>query len=300
MGYSNVAGDLNVLSTVSTQNLTVRGDTTHYGNISATKGFVSFGNVTAANLVVTGNFTITATNTQATNALSINNSGTATALKVVQFEGGGGGHTYNVAEFWDFTTLAMVIDPEGNVAIHANSSPGYSFTVGDGSYLTTVTSQLYTGNGSGISNLNSSNLVNPLTSLQLSNTQSNITSLGTLVNLNVSGTANIATGWFVNANVTGGLGANTAFFNLLKTNTSNTGFLNAANGAVSNLLCSNINVVTTANMAALTVTGVLLGSLITGNGSGISNQIPPTWSVTLHRLMWLRASRTLPRPTSRQ
>ena len=271
MGYSNVTGDLNVLSTTSTQNLTVRGDTTHYGNISATKGFVSFGNVTAANLVVTGNFTITATNTQATNALSINNAGTATALKVVQFEGGGGGHTYNVAEFWDFQTLAMVIDPEGNVAIHATSSPGYSLTVGDGSYLTTVTSQLYTGNGSGISNINSSNLVNPLTSLQLANTQSNITSLGTLVNLNVSGTANIATGWFTTANITGGLGANTAFFNLLKTNTSNTGFLNAANGAVSNLLCSNINVITTANMAALTVGGVLNGSLFTGNGSGISN-----------------------------
>ena len=271
MGYSNVAGDLNVLSTTSTQNLTVRGDTSLLGNLTASAGFHSFGNVTAANLVVTGNFTITATNTQATNALSINNAGTATALKVVQFEGGGGGHTYNVAEFWDFQTLAMVIDPEGNVAIHATSSPGYSLTVGDGSYLTTVTSQLYTGNGSGISNLNSSNLINPLTSLQLSNTQSNITSLGTLVNLNVSGTANISTGWFVSANVTGGLGANTAFFNVLKTNTSNTGFLNAANGAVSNLLCSNINVITTANMAALTVGGVLNGSLFTGNASGLSN-----------------------------
>ena len=271
MGYSNVAGDLNVLATTSTQNLTVRGDATHFGNLVATQGFVSLGNVSAGNLVVTGNFTITATNTQATNALSINNSGTATALKVVQFEGGGSGHTHNVAEFWDYTTLAMVIDPEGNVGIHTTSSPGYSFTVGDGSYLTTVTSQLYTGNASGLSNLNSSNLINPLTALQLSNTQSNITSVGTLVNLNVSGTANVANGWFTTANITGGLGANTAFFNVLKTNTSNTGFLNAANGAVSNLLTSNINVVTTANMAALTVTGVLVGSLITGNASGLSN-----------------------------
>jgi len=271
MGYSNVQGDLNVLSTTSTQNLTVRGDTTLSGNLTAISGFHNFGNVTAGNLVVTGNFTVTATNTQVTNSLSINNFGTTTALKVVQYEGGGAGHSYNVAEFWDFQTLAMVIDPEGNVGIHTTSSPGYSLTVGDGSYLTTVTSQLYTGNGSGISNLHSSNLVGALTSLQLSNTQSNITSLGTLVNLNVSGTANIATGWFTTANVTGGLGANTAFFNLLKTNTSNTGFLNAANGAVSNLLCANINVVTTANMAALTVTGILNGGLHIGNASGLSN-----------------------------
>jgi hypothetical protein len=271
MGYSNVQGDLNVLSTTSTQNLFVRGDATHYGNLVSTVGFATFGNLTAANLTVTGNFTITATNTQTTNSLSINNAGTSTALKVVQYEGGGPGHTHNVAEFWDFTTLAMVIDPEGNVGIHTTSSPGYSLTVGDGSYLTTVVSQLYSGNASGLSNLNSANLVNPLTSLQLSNNQSNITSLGTLVNLNVSGTANIATGFFVNANVTGGLGANTAFFNLLKTNTSNTGSLNAANGAVSNLLCSNLNVITTANMVTLTVTGVLNAGLYTGNASGLSN-----------------------------
>ena len=271
MGYSNVAGDLNVLSTTSTQNLTVRGDTVLYGNLTAAAGFHNFGNLTAANLTVTGNFTITATNTQVTNALSINNAGTSTALKVVQYEGGGPGHIYNVAEFWDFQTLAMVIDAEGNVGIHTTSSPGYSLTVGDGSYLTTVTSQLYTGNGSGLSNLTSSNLVGPLTSLQLTNTQSNITSLGTLVNLNVSGTANIATGWFTTANVTGGLGANTAFFNLLRSNVSNVGILNASNASVSNLLCSNLNVVTTANMTALTVTGILQASLLTGNASGLSN-----------------------------
>ena len=265
MGYSNVAGDLNVLSTTSTQNLTVRGDTTLYGNLTAAAGFHSFGNLTAANLTVTGNFTITATNTQVTNALSINNAGTSTALKVVQYEGGGPGHTYNVAEFWDFQTLAMVIDAEGNVGIHTTSSPGYSLTVGGGASIDALTSQLYTGNGSGISNLQSSNLVGPLTSLQLSNTQSNITSLGTLVNLNVSGTANIGTCWFTTANVTGGLGANTAFFNLLRSNISNTGALNASNASVSNLLCSNLNVITTANIAFLTA------GFLTGNASGLSN-----------------------------
>ena len=266
MGYSNVAGALNVFTSTSTQDLVVRGDALHLGNIVSTKGYATFGNVSAGNLVVTGNFTVTATNTQVTNSLSINNFGTTTALKVVQFEGGGPGHTHNVAEFWDYQTLAMVIDPEGNVGIHTTSSPGYSLTVGGGASVDALSSQLYTGNASGLSNLNSANLVGPLTSLQLSNTQSNITSLGTLVNLNVSGT-----GFFVNANVTGGLGANTAFFNLLKTNTSNTGSLNAANGAVSNLLCSNLNVITTANMVTLTVTGVLNGGLYIGNASGLSN-----------------------------
>jgi len=271
MGYSNVAGALNVFTSTSTQDLVVRGDALHLGNIVSTKGFATFGNLSAGNLVVTGNFTVTATNTQVTNSLSINNFGTTTALKVVQFEGGGPGHTHNVAEFWDFTTLAMVIDPEGNVGIHTTSSPGYSLTVGGGASVDALSSQLYTGNAYGLSNLNSANLINPLTSLQLSNTQSNITSLGTLVNLNVSGTANVANGFFTTANVTGGLGANTAFFNLLKTNTSNTGSLNAANGAVSNLLCSNLNVITTANMVTLTVTGVLNGGLYIGNASGLSN-----------------------------
>jgi hypothetical protein len=271
MGYSNVQGALNVLSSTSTQDLVVRGDTVHLGNLTAAAGYHNFGNLTAANLTVTGNFTITATNTQTTNSLTITNAETATALKVIQNETGLGGLVHNVAEFYDGALLAMVIDPFGNVGIHVTSSPGYSMTVVGGALVDTLTSQLYFGNASGLSNLNSSNLVNPLTSLQLSNTQSNITSLGTLVNLNVSGTANIANGWFTTANVTGGLGANTAFFNLLKTNTSNTSFLNASNAAVSNLLCSNLNVLATANMSALTVTGILNGGLLTGNASGLSN-----------------------------
>ena len=85
--------------------------------------------LSVSNLLVTGNLIVTATNVQTTNALVINNNGTATALKVTQNEPGI--HTHNVAEFWDNTTLAMVIDPEGNVAIHTASSPGYALTVTD-------------------------------------------------------------------------------------------------------------------------------------------------------------------------
>ena len=138
MGYSNVQGSLNVLSSTSTQDLVVRGDALHLGNIVSTVGFATFGNVAIANLIVTGNFTITATNTQTTNALTINNAGTATALRVTQSEGGGPGHTHNVAEFWDFQTLAMVIDPEGNVGIHTTSSPGYALTVAGGAIVDTL------------------------------------------------------------------------------------------------------------------------------------------------------------------
>lgn len=107
MGYSNVAGDLNVYGTSSLSDLTVRANTIHYGSLSS-YGVGSFDKLIAANLTVTGNFSVTSTNTATTNALSVNNLSTSTALKVVQFEGGGPGHLHNVAEFWDYTTLAMV------------------------------------------------------------------------------------------------------------------------------------------------------------------------------------------------
>jgi len=255
MGYANVAGDLNVLSTTLTQNLTVRGDTTLSGNLTAPAGFHNFGNVTVGNLLVTGNFTITATNTQVTNALSINNAGTTTALKVVQYEGGGPGHIQNVAEFWDFTTLAMVIDPEGNVAIHTTSSPGYALTVAGGALVDTLTSQLYFGNAFGLSNLNSANLTGALTSLQLSNTQSNITSLGTLVNLTVSG---VLAGGLFTGNASG----------LSNINSSNlVGNVAAANVASSVTNPAQVNITSVGTLSGLTVSGLLVAS----NGSGISN-----------------------------
>ena len=187
MGYSNIAGDLNVFSSTSTNTLVVRSDTTLNGNLTAMNGLHSLGNVSVGNLVVTGNFTITATNTQVTNALSINNAGTATALKVVQYEGGGPGHSWNVAEFWDYQTLAMVIDPEGNVGIHTTSSPGYAFTVSQGALFDVATASLFIGNASGLSNLTTSNLNGLVLAPQLSTTQTNITQVGTLTGLFSSG-----------------------------------------------------------------------------------------------------------------
>ncbi len=126
MGYSNVTADLNVYGTTSLSDLNVRGSSIHYGSL-VNYGNTSLANLTTANLTVTGNFIITATNTSISNSISITNQGTTTALYVKQDESGV--HTYNVAEFWDHTQLAMVIDGYGNVAIHATSSPGYALTV---------------------------------------------------------------------------------------------------------------------------------------------------------------------------
>ena len=136
MGYSNVAGDLNVYSTTITKSLSVRGDTILLGNITVSQGLSTFGNITVGNLVVTGNITTTSTNTTSSNSLSINNAGTDTALQVVQYDPS---HVYNVAEFWEYRTLAMIIDPQGNVGIHTTSSPGYAFTVAQGASIDVLT-----------------------------------------------------------------------------------------------------------------------------------------------------------------
>ena len=119
---------------INTQELNVASDFNFTGPLATFSNLYVPGNanieyLSVSNLSVTGNLYVTATNVQTTNALTINNSGTMTALKVTQNETSI--HTHNVAEFWDATTLAMVIDPEGNVAIHTTSSPGYALTVTD-------------------------------------------------------------------------------------------------------------------------------------------------------------------------
>ena len=125
MGYSNVAGDLNVYGTTTLSSLRMNGPINAQGITST--GISNFQNVFASNLTVTNAFIITATNTSVTNALSIVNQGTSTALYVNQNEFPN--MVYNVAEFWDHTQLAMVIDGYGHVAVHTASSPGFAFTV---------------------------------------------------------------------------------------------------------------------------------------------------------------------------
>jgi hypothetical protein len=162
----------------ATANVSYTGDGNFYAGGLATlsnlyvPGSASIEYLSVSNLAVTGNLIITATNVQTTNALVITNSGTATALKVTQNEPTL--HTHNVAEFWDATTLAMVIDPEGNVGIHTTVSPGYSLTVTDPANFETlyirgktgvtntlsvtgnVSATAYWGDGGNLSNLMSS------------------------------------------------------------------------------------------------------------------------------------------------
>jgi hypothetical protein len=132
---SNAVTTTNVFATTTnTQALNVTSNMNFTGALATLANLYVPGNanieyLSVSNLSVTGNLIITATNVQTTNALVINNAGTSTALKVTQYEPTI--HTHNVAEFWDATTLAMVIDPEGNVAIHTVSSPGYALTVTD-------------------------------------------------------------------------------------------------------------------------------------------------------------------------
>ena len=259
MGYSNVAGALNVFTSTSTDSLVVRGDAAILGNLVALSGFHAFGNLTAANLTVTGNFTITATNTQVTNALSINNAGTSTALKVIQYEGGGPGHVYNVAEFWDFQTLAMVIDPEGNVGIHTTSSPGYALTVSQGALIDTVTSQLFTGNGSGLSNIQVTSLVGALAPVQLQAVQTNVTQVGTLTGLFASG--NVTASFFVG----GGNGLSNVQSSTLVGNVA------SANTALVVTQPFQPNITQVGTLTGLFASGNVTASFFSGQGNALTN-----------------------------
>jgi hypothetical protein len=140
----NVYGTSN-LSTVFAKELNVTGTLATLANLYV-PGAASIEYLSVSNLAVTGNLIVTATNVQTTNAFTINNSGTTTALMVYQNETSL--HTHNVAEFWDATTLAMVIDPRGNVAIHTVSSPDYALTVTDPANFET----LYIRGKSGVTN----------------------------------------------------------------------------------------------------------------------------------------------------
>jgi hypothetical protein len=140
----NVYGTSN-LSTVFAKELNVTGSLATLANLYV-PGAASIEYLSVSNLAVTGNLIVTATNVQTTNSFTINNSGTTTALMVYQNETSL--HTHNVAEFWDATTLAMVIDPRGNVAIHTVSSPDYALTVTDPANFET----LYIRGKSGVTN----------------------------------------------------------------------------------------------------------------------------------------------------
>ena len=180
---SNVLGNSNVQGDTSTQNLTVRsglavnGSATLNGSLTVANGMTTLSNLTVANIVFTGNVFSLNTNVETTNAFSINNFGTQTALKVVQYEGaGGGGHTYNTAEFWDYQTLAMVIDLYGNVGIHTSSSPGYALTVKESASIDRLEPGLVflNSSSSGIQNQSGQQVLDKTGTVILTNTSAGI------------------------------------------------------------------------------------------------------------------------------
>ena len=133
------------------------------------------------------------------------------------------------------------------------------------SNLNSVTASLYIGNASGLSNLNSSNLVGNVAAANVASSvtnpaQPNITSVGTLTGLTVSGLLVVSNG--------------SAISNL---NSSNlVGNVAAANIASSVTNPAQLNITSVGTLTTLNVSGIsnlnsIVTSLITGNGSAISN-----------------------------
>jgi hypothetical protein len=198
---------------INTQDLTVSSVMNFTGPLATFSNLYVPGNtnmeyLSVSNLSVTGNLIITATNVETTNALTINNLGTMTALKVTQYEPYI--HTHNVAEFWDATRLAMVIDPDGNVAIHTTSSPGYALTVTDPVNFET----LYIQGKSGVTsldvtgNINASNALYAATEVLTGTTDQ--TTLNVTGNMYVSNALTVANAYIANiytSNIVGFVGS---------------------------------------------------------------------------------------------
>jgi len=289
----NVYGVSNLSTTTVNGSMNVTGPLATLANLYV-PGNANIEYLSVSNLSVTGNLIVTATNVQTTNAFTINNAGTATALKVTQNEPSI--HTHNVAEFWDSTTLAMVIDPEGNVAIHTVSSPGYALTVTDpanfetlyirgktGATTLNVTGNLYASNAVTTTNVFTTNV----TATTVTGTSVIGTHYGSLAGSNtiagstqtLGGTAGATT-----MNVTGNLYASNAVTttNLFTTNvfatTANVGTVNVWQVSnlstlvlTNNLYASNAVTATShygnvvaSNVVVTPVTGVT-GINVTGN-----------------------------------
>jgi hypothetical protein len=255
---TNVFATTANITTTNTQTLTVTSNMTFTGPLATLSNLTVPGNanieyLSVSNLSVTGNLYVTATNVQTTNALTINNSGTMTAFKVTQNETSI--HTHNVAEFWDATTLAMVIDPDGNVAIHTVSSPGYALTVTDPANFET----LYIRGKPGVTSLD---------------VTGNVYVSNALVTTNVLAATELLTGASgqTTLNVTGNIYASNSltttnlFTAGMRSNVTSTTF-NYDNLAIPFITCATLNVESTSNLDVVTITGEpgLTSLNVTGN-----------------------------------
>ena len=297
----------NLLGTISNTNLppsgVVPGTYGSFANVSRVT-VDQYGIVTGATnvAILSSQWTSVAGNVAYQNGVSI---GTLSAPPV-------GSNLYvlgsaNISDTLNVTTLYA------NSAIIFGSS---TLNVLGISNLSTVFASLYIGNASGLSNLNSSNLVGNVAAANVATSvtnpsQPNITSVGTLTTLTVSGifNSNLITGNgsaisnlnssnlvgnVARANVAlvvsqpsqpnitsvGTLSGLTISGLLVASNASGLSNVNASN-LVGNVASANValvvsqpaqpNITSVGTLTSLSVNGALSASLLSGNGSGLSN-----------------------------
>jgi hypothetical protein len=153
----------------------------------------------------------------------------------------------------------MVIDPRGNVGIHTDASPGYALTVSQGAFIDTVTSQLFTGDGAGLSNVSTSSLVGALAPFQLQAAQTNVTQVGTLTGLYSSG--NVTASFFA--------GQGNALSNIQSA--SLVGNVARANVALVVSQPSQPNITQVGTLTGLFSSGNVTASFFSGQGNALSN-----------------------------
>ena len=274
------------------------------------------GNVTAGNLTVNGNITYINSNVVTINDKFINVANNAATSGAAN--GGGLGVGPVDAEYATLTFNNGTTAWNTNISLSVNGNVAGNYFVGNGSALTSITGANVTGNVANATYaVSAGSAGSAVTAEQVTfAVQANITGVGTLGNLSVSGNTtvgNLSTGGFVSAtgNVTGnyfigngsqltGIAASYGNANVvanlaaLGSNPVSTtgnitgGNLNAAGLSLSSNVISAINstanITTTANISAnyyigdgSQLTGVAGGSTTFGNTAPVSPAIGDVW-----------------------
>jgi len=283
LGSANITDVLNV-STLYVNSATVFGSATlnvfGISNLNSVTASLYIGNglglsnLNSSNLVgnvAAANIATSVTNPSQQNITSV---GTLTGLTIQGFlvaSNGSGISNLNSSNLVGNVAAANVASSVTNPSQLNITSVGILTTlnVSGISNLNSIVTNFISGNGSGLTNVNASNLIGNVAAANVASSvtnpsQLNITSVGTLTSLNVSGISNLNS--IVTSLITGnGSG-------LTNVNASNlVGNVAAANVASSVTNPSQPNITSVGTLTSLTVSGIFISNLITGNGSGISN-----------------------------
>jgi hypothetical protein len=278
LGSANITDVLNV-STLYVNSATVFGSATlnvfGISNLNSVTASLYIGNglglsnLNSSNLVgnvEAANIASSVTNPSQPNITSV---GTLTGLTVnglLVASNGSGISNLNSSNLVGNVAAANVASSVTNPSQTNITSVGIltSLNVSGISNLNSIVTNFISGNGSGLTNVNASNLVGNVAAANVASSvtnpsQLNITSVGTLTSLNVSGISNL---------------------NLITGNGSGISNLNSSN-LIGNVAVANIassvtnpsqpNITSVGTLTSLTVSGIFNSNLITGNGSGISN-----------------------------